>query len=137
MCRKLAAIILLLPFLPLPLLSQEASQGISSEENNQQEDPLEKSLMLLYDTISLIGNIQSDNERLKAELTSASDMLRLQGRLLNEQAKIRAEQSQISERQSALLSRELKKGKILKWSLIISAPLCMGLGVWLGWKMSR
>jgi hypothetical protein len=99
--------------------------------------PLERSLGLVLDTISLIESIQSDSERLKETLRNVSDMLTLQGQLLNEQAETQAGLSAISQRQSLLLGRELRKGKILKWSLIISAPVCTGLGVWLGWTLSR
>jgi hypothetical protein len=114
------------------LPAQELSPDISSEDN-----PLEKSLLLISDTINLIENIQNDNESLKVTLDNVSDMLKMQGRLLNEQAKTQAEQSAISERQATLLGRELRKGKILKWSLIVSVPVFTGLGMWAGWRLSK
>ena len=100
-------------------------------------DPLGRSLILIDDTISLVESIQSDNESLKTALENVSGMLQTQGRLLNEQAKTQAEQSAISQRQALLLNRELRKGKILKWSLIISVPACIGLGVWAGIEIHK
>ena len=113
--------------------------GTTTEGN-----PLEKSLSLISDTILLVENIQKDSEQLMRNndslenaLTNVSDMLQIQGQLLNEHAQTQAQLSAISDRQRYLLSRELKKGKILKWSLIASVPACTGLGIWLGWRLSR
>ena len=136
MCKKgLSALLLVL------LLAQPAWASLPSglQGEAQEEDPLEKSIALIEDTLSLIRNIQSDNELLKntnealeTALTNVSDMLQLQGQLPNESAAIQAEQSAISQRQSFLLGRELKKGKILTVSLIVSVPVCIGLGIWVG-----
>ena len=127
-----AILLFLLLASPLALSAQESLPDTSSAE-----DPLEKSLTLVNDTISLIENIQTDNESLKVALENVSDMLTLQGQLLNEQAQTQAEQSKISERQATLLNRELRRGKILKWSLIISVPLFTGFGIWAGWEMAK
>jgi hypothetical protein len=112
------------------------SQELPDTES-QAVDPLEKSLTLLNDTISLVETIQNDNENLKVTLQNVSDMLKAQGQLLNEQAQTQAEQSKISARQSLLLGRELRKGKVLKVSLIISVPVCIGLGIWAGWQLNK
>ena len=108
-----------------------------SLENCTEDDPLAKSLNLIEDTIILLENIQADNESLNTALTNASTMLRLQGQLLAEQAKTQDELYQISEMQRNLLSKELRKGKILTWSLAVSVPVCIGFGIWLGWKLNK
>jgi hypothetical protein len=112
--------------LPLALFSQEPQPEYTHG------DPLEMSLSLVEDTITLVENIQKDNESLQAELNRVLDISKTQGQLLKEQARTQAEQSAIYEKQATLLSKELKKGKVLKWSLIVSVPVCFGLGVWLG-----
>jgi len=125
-------------FVLLGLSSVLQAQNLLSKDYTV-DDPLEMSISLLLDTISLIENIQSDNkllktnnESLEAALMNVSDMLKLQGQLLNEQAKTQTEQLAISMRQSYLLNRELRNGKLLKMSLIISVPACIGLGMLIG-----
>lgn len=115
-------------FLFLVLLPPLWSQALA--EN--QADPLERSLSLISDTLTLIETIETGNEQLKAELTNASALLKEQGRLLNEQATTQAEQSAISGRQATLLKRELRRGKALKVSFLVSVPVCLGLGIWAG-----
>ncbi len=83
--KKLSALLLVFCWGLLP--------PVSAQELPQPElpaDPLEKSLTLTDDTISLIETIQSDNENLKAALSNVSDMLKAQGELLNEKAKTQA-----------------------------------------------
>ena len=125
-------------FVLLGLSSVLQAQNLLSKDYTV-DDPLEMSISLLLDTISLIENIQSDNkllktnnESLEAALMNVSDMLKLQGQLLNEQTKTQTEQLAISMRQSYLLNRELRNGKLLKMSLIISVPACIGLGMLIG-----
>jgi hypothetical protein len=139
--KKISMFILLSYLFALPGLY---AQPDILQEDLLQDDPLIKSLSLITNTISLVQNIQADNELLKNNneslelaLTNVLDMLKMQGASLIAQAKTQAEQSAISSRQANLLGKELKKGKILKWSLIIAAPLCTGLGIWAGMKLAK
>jgi len=147
MREKAVCLLFFLSALPPALFSAELpSEKLTSEAapESPREDPLEKSLSLIEDTISLVESMRSDNELLKSSngaletaLQNVLDMLQLQGQLLKEQAETRAGLSEICEKQRNLLNRELKRGRLLKWSLIISAPACAGLGIWLGIRIGR
>ena len=103
------------------LFADLPSEDILSEPDN----PLMKSIDLIENTIILLENTRTDNEKLKMELIDASESLK-------EQKQIQAEQSQIYARQSILLSRELKKTKLLKVSLAVSVPTFTAIGIWIG-----
>ena len=144
MCRKPPFYLLLaMPFF-LSVQPAWASPPSGSSEEVPPEDPLERALILIDESISLQESLQNEiellrqtNDSSKTALTNLSNMLTLQGALLREQAGSQRQLSLISERQATLLGKELKKGKILKVSLIVSVPLFTGLGIWIGTSLTR
>jgi hypothetical protein len=55
---------------------------------------------------------------------------------LNEQEANYNQQQQIYETQKTYLKTLQFKSRIYKVSLIVAAPVCIGLGAWLGWKLA-
>jgi hypothetical protein len=98
---------------------------------------------LIDKSLSSIESMESDNEALKktlasleASLTTQSLLLREQGQLLSEQEASYAQRRRIYEAQERCLEALQFKSKAYKWSLIVAAPVCAGLGAWLGWALA-
>jgi hypothetical protein len=128
---------LLFVFFSLPLLLPVPVYTQTIGEN------LEKLTALIDSSLSSIENTERDNENLKTTLENLSVslgtqslLLKEQGTLLNEQEEGYTRLRQIYETQKAYLATLQFKYKVYKVSLIVAVPTCIGLGIWLGWKLA-
>lgn len=130
--KSLPLVLLLSLLLPPPLFSQTIEENLSILGN------------LIDSSLSSIENTEKDNETLRetlenleSSLKTQSLLLREQGRLLNEQEMNYNQRQQIYETQKAYLETLRFKSTILKVSLLIAVPACIGLGAFLGWTLAR
>jgi hypothetical protein len=102
----------------------------------------------IYENLDRLGSImknwqtsleeqRSDNESLKSALHTLDELLREQGRLLNEAAHEQSQREAIEKRQAALLLRYTARSRNLRIGLLIGIPAAAGAGLLAGWLMSR
>jgi hypothetical protein len=102
----------------------------------------------IYDNLDRLNDIMNnwqisideqrkDNESLKASMSTLSELLREQGKLLNEAREEQQRREAIEQRQAQLLLTYITKSKRLKIGLTAGIPLAVGAGILAGLLMSR